>query len=132
MERGEAEALREPAKWLTRVAVNTCLDQLRSRRWQFWKKRPGGDGEAAVLALAPAADASPEQLTMASEIDARLRNAMGRLSGQQRSVFVLRHYENRSLEEIAEVLNLGVGTVKAHMARALVKLRMELKDLYGR
>jgi len=26
----------EPAKWLTRIAVNTCLDRLRSRRWQFW------------------------------------------------------------------------------------------------
>ncbi len=132
MERGDAEALREPSKWLTRIAVNTCLDRLRSRRWQFWKKRPGGDGEAAILALAPARGASPEQVTFAREIGDRLQNAMGRLSDQQRSVFVLKHYENRSIEEIAEVLSLSVGTVKAHMSRALVKLRTELKDLYGR
>ena len=42
----------------------------------------------------------------------------------------MRHYEDMSLEEIANTLSLDVGTVKAHMSRALAKLREELKDLY--
>ena len=46
-------------------------------------------------------------------------------------MFTLRHYEDRGLEEIAQILELDVGTVKAHLSRALAKLREELKDLYG-
>ena len=131
MQRGDAESLLEPSKWLTRIAVNTCLDRLRSLRWQFRKRRPEPGDEAIILALAPAKDPDPEQTALGLEIGRRLKNALGRLSDQQRSVFILRHYENRSVSEIAEVLDLGIGTVKAHMSRALAKLRFELKDLYG-
>jgi len=55
---------------------------------------------------------------------------MERLSARQRAVFTLRHYEDKSLEEIGLVLGLDVGTVKAHMFRAVSKLRVELRDLY--
>jgi DNA-directed RNA polymerase specialized sigma24 family protein len=43
----------------------------------------------------------------------------------------LRHYDSLSLDDIADVLNLDTGTVKAHLFRALAKLREELKDLYA-
>jgi RNA polymerase sigma-70 factor (ECF subfamily) len=42
----------------------------------------------------------------------------------------LRHYDNLSLAEIAELLGMQVGTVKAHLFRALERLRTELRDLY--
>ena len=45
-------------------------------------------------------------------------------------MFTLRHYEDMSLEEIGDLLGLDVGTVKAHMFRAVTKLRVELRDLY--
>ena len=45
-------------------------------------------------------------------------------------MFTLRHYDDLSLEEIGELLGLDVGTVKAHMFRAVSKLRGELRDLY--
>jgi RNA polymerase sigma-70 factor (ECF subfamily) len=122
----------EPAKWLTRIAVNTCLDRLRSRRWQFWRRRPKQEDEAVILAMAPAVSPDAEDHVFAKEIGRRLAVAMDRLSGRQRAVFTLRHYEDRSLDEIAELLNLDVGTVKAHMARAMVKLREDLQDLYAR
>ncbi|MCX7603687.1 MAG: hypothetical protein N2036_06395, partial [Bryobacteraceae bacterium] len=47
--------LEDPARWVTRIAVNTCLDRLRSRRWQFWRKRPDGEDEELILAMAPSA-----------------------------------------------------------------------------
>ena len=47
-------------------------------------------------------------------------------------MFALRHYEDRSLAEIAEILGLDVGTVKVHLFRATEKLREELHDLYFR
>ncbi len=124
------ESLQEPAKWLTRVAVNTCLDRLRSRRWHFWRRRPHPEDEQAVLALAADGGPSAEDRLFAREIADRLAAAMDQLSDRQRSVFILKHFEDRSLEEIAEVLQLEIGTVKTHMSRAVTKLREELRDLY--
>lgn len=126
---GGAAQPEEPAAWLTRVAVNTCLDRLRSRRWRFWRMRAGQEHEALISARADAAP-GPERQALAGEIAGRLAAALSRLSERQRSVFVLRHYEDLSLEEVAGVLGLDVGTVKAHLNRALVKLRKELRDLY--
>jgi RNA polymerase sigma-70 factor (ECF subfamily) len=118
-------------KWLTRIAVNTCLDRLRSRAWKFWKRRPNPDDEELILAMAPSAAPSAEDRLFAREIEARLAEALRQLSPRQRAVFLLKHYEDRRLEEIAAILGLDVGTVKAHMARAVSKLRGLLKDLYG-
>jgi RNA polymerase sigma-70 factor (ECF subfamily) len=130
--RSGGEELADPAKWLTRVTVNTCLDRVRSRRWQFWKKRPGGEDEAVILGMAAAVEPSAEDEMFAKDIQRRLAEALEKLSLRQRTVFVLRHYEDRSLDEIAGILGLDTGTVKAHLARALAKLRRELHDLYWR
>ena len=118
----------EPARWLTRVAVNTCLDRLRSRRWRFWRQRP--HNQEVILALAVDPGPSAEARRFAGEIAQRLAAALKTLSARQRSVFLLKHYEDLSLEEIAGALGLDVGTVKSHMARAVAKLRKELRDLY--
>ena len=121
-----------PDRWLTRVTVNACLDRLRSRRWQFWRKRPNQDDEAIILAQTASSAPTAEDEIFAREIAVQLTEALGKLSSRQRSVFVLKHYEDRSLDEIAAILKVEVGTVKAHMARAVAKLRLELRDLYGR
>jgi RNA polymerase sigma-70 factor, ECF subfamily len=123
--------IEEPAKWLTRIAVNTCLDRLRSRRWQFWKKRPAADDETLILTMAVSHEPDAEDRMFAREIYRRLYEALDRLSDRQRAVFTLKHFEDRSLEEIGTILGLDVGTVKAHMARAVSKLRVELQDLYA-
>jgi RNA polymerase sigma-70 factor (ECF subfamily) len=122
----------DPARWLTRIAVNTCLDRLRSRRWWFWRRRPEREDERMILAMTPDTTPSAEDKLFAKEIAARLASALRTLSERQRSVFVLKHYEDLSLEEIAGILGLDVGTVKAHMARAVAKLRNQLRDLYMR
>lgn len=125
-------AIDDPSKWITRIAVNTCLDRLRSRKWQFWRKRPSPDDEGLILNMTPERGPSAEDRIFAAEIQQQLAAALDRLSLRQRAVFTLRHYEDRSLEEIADILKLDVGTVKAHMFRAVAKLREELKHLYGR
>ncbi len=132
LKRTESKNLDDPAKWLTRIAVNTCLDRLRSRRWQFWRKRPKAEDESAILNLATATAPNAEDQLFARQIAQRLARALTRLSLRQRAAFTLRHYEDRSLAEIAEILNLDVGTVKVHLFRATEKLREELHDLYFR
>jgi RNA polymerase sigma-70 factor (ECF subfamily) len=111
--------------------VNTCLDRLRSRKWQFWRKRPNADDERTMLERAPDTAPDAEDRAYAGQIQKRIGQALEKLSARQRAVFALRHFEDLSLEEIAETLELDVGTVKAHMFRAIQKLRGELRDLYA-
>lgn len=125
----ESKGLDDPSRWLTRIAVNACLDRLRSRKWRFWRKSPSGD-DAGTLDRAASKAPEAEDRYFASQIATRLESALGRLSARQKAVFTLRHYEDKSLDEIGTILGLDVGTVKAHMFRAVSKLRGELRDLY--
>ena len=68
---------------------------------------------------------------VARQIGERLAAALERLSVRQRAVFSLKHFEDRTLEEIGTILGLDTGTVKAHLFRAVTKLRNELRDLYA-
>ena len=131
LKRENAKDLDDPARWVTRIAVNTCLDRLRSRKWQFWRRRPSHEDEQVILNLAPSTAPEAEDRYFAGEIGTRLNAALDKLSPRQRAVFSLRHFEDMSLEEIGDILGLDVGTVKAHMFRAIGKLRTELRDLYG-
>jgi RNA polymerase sigma-70 factor (ECF subfamily) len=89
-----------------------------------------GQDEEKALALVRDTAPTAEQAVHAREISRRLAAALQGLSERQRAVFVLRHYEDMSLEAIAGSLGIDTGTVKAHLARALAKLRRELHDLY--
>jgi len=132
LKRPDSKNLDDPSKWLTRIAINTCLDRLRSHRWQFWRKRPKAEDESVILNLAAATAPNAEDQLFARQIAQRIAHALTRLSLRQRAAFTLRHYEDRSLAEIAEILKLDVGTVKVHLFRATGKLREELHDLYFR
>ena len=126
----EAADLESPGKWVTRIAVNTCLDRLRSKAWKIWQRRPPAEDEAVILEMTPGHAPDAESQVFAKQIQRRLELALVKLSERQRVVFSLRHYEAMALEEIAETLRLDLGTVKAHLFRAIAKLREELKDLY--
>ncbi|HET8549615.1 MAG TPA: RNA polymerase sigma factor [Bryobacteraceae bacterium] len=128
--RNGAEQPEDPARWLTRVAVNTCLDRLRSRRLQFWRRRAPAETEDALWREQAAAAPDPEDRVFAREIERRLMAALARLTPRQRTVFTLRHFEDKSLEEIADTLGVDIGSVKSHMFRAVQKLRAELRELY--
>ena len=126
----EPADMHSPGKWITRIAVNTCLDRLRSRFWKVWPRRPAPADEEFILQAALGGGPDAERLFFAKQIQQRLDAAVSKLSERQRAVFCLRHYDVMPLEDIAEVLQLDVGTVKAHLFRALNKMREELKDLY--
>ena len=131
LQKESAKELEDPTRWLTRIAVNTCLDRLRSRRWKFWKRRPPQDDERTILGTAASAAPGADDRYFARQIRQRLEAALEKLSPRQKAAFTLRHYEGLSLDEISAILELDIGTVKAHMHRAVVKLRNELRDLYG-
>ncbi len=129
--RAEAVELDHPDKWVTRIAVNICLDRLRSKAWKIWRRRPSARDEEAVLGMEPGKDPDAERQMFSKEIQQRLELALQKLSDRQRAVFTLRHYDGMVLDEIGELLRLDTGTVKAHLFRATAKLRDELIDLYA-
>ena len=130
LSKAEPAALENPGKWVARIAVNTCLDRLRSRAWQIWRRRPAADDERQILDMTAEQSPDAEAQLFAKQIQRRLDAALEGLSPRQRAVFTLRHYEGLSLEEIAGALDLDLGTAKVHLFRAIGKLREELKDIY--
>ena len=76
---------------------------------------------------------TPEKSTEASMIQEHIRRALDQLTPQERSVFVLRHYHDLPLKEIARSMEIAEGTVKSYLFRALRRLQRELafykKDL---
>ncbi len=112
-------------RWLARLVINVSMDRLRSRKWRWWRERLGLED-----APEPSVLRTPERELLAKEVSSRLALALRRLSPRQRAVFVLRHYEDYSLDEIAVHLALRVGSVKSHLSRALANLRSELREFY--
>jgi RNA polymerase sigma-70 factor (ECF subfamily) len=110
--------------WLTRVAVNACHHRHRSRRWTWW--RLGGE-ELDESRTADGA-ASPEDDAVSAEDRRRLQAAFLRLSQRQREIFVLRHVEGWSTQEVADGLGVSAGTVKLHLFRANRAFRKALGD----
>jgi RNA polymerase sigma-70 factor, ECF subfamily len=117
--------LRDPAAfdaWLDRILVNTCRMQLRHHR--VVRLREIDVAEPADVENAASSDPPPDDHVADSEL---VRAAMERLNGDQRSILVLHHVEDRPVAEIAKVLGIPSGTVKwrLHAARAALQRALE-------
>jgi RNA polymerase sigma-70 factor (ECF subfamily) len=108
--------------WLYRVTMNACID--RSRRWAANQAREQADD---ALREHAAGDLDPEQEAYGAELDAVLSRAVQSLPPRQRLVFVMRHYEQMKLAEIAAALSLQEGTVKRQLHAATRRLRHALR-----
>lgn len=116
--------------WLTRIAINTCLDELRRRKREGARIEPDLDDESDdPLARVPDDAADPEDRAMQRQAVARLRRSEQRLPDRQREIFRLRFYAELELEDIASSLGVHVGTVKTQLHRAVHRLRKELGEL---
>jgi RNA polymerase sigma-70 factor (ECF subfamily) len=121
--RGESSVL----TWLMRIAINLQKDYWRNRRIQFWHHAQSHavDLDEASEWL-PSKESSAEQRLLAQERVREVGRAVQGLSERQRTIFLLRFVEEMELAEIARVTSLNEGTVKAHLSRALAKVRAEL------
>jgi RNA polymerase sigma-70 factor (ECF subfamily) len=115
--------------WITRIAINTCLDQLRRLKREGSRVAAEEDDTADPLEHLPDGAADPEALLMQRQALERLGRCEDRLPAQQREVFRLRFYAELPLEEIADALEVSVGTVKTQLHRAVHRVRQELGDV---
>jgi RNA polymerase sigma-70 factor (ECF subfamily) len=119
--------------WLTRIAINRSRDALRRRKFvSFFSNRLDEDGEAEARIEPVDERPDQERQIMSVQLRAAIERAEKQLSSQQKVIFRLRHYEDLSLEDIATHLGLAAGTVRAHLFRAIHKIRKELAGWHGR
>jgi len=113
------------ATWIFRIAANCSIDVLRARKRRpdrAWG--PDGAGEELVSSLP-----SPDTTARASEIGRHVSRALDDLTPQERVAFVLRHFEGRTIREIARSLGIRSNAAKQTVFRAVQKLRRRLEPL---
>ena len=123
--RGE---IRTPEAWLVTATTRLCIDRLRELRTERETYVGPWLPEPLVSDTAPPADQAAE---LASDLSVAFLALLERLAPEERAAFLLHEVFESDYAEIAQILGLDVGTVKAHLSRALTKLRKELQDLYG-
>lgn len=115
--------------WLYRITYNACIDHLRKRA-----TTPEPMEDEALEAgfrshpqiSVPLASENPAAAAERSQFRERIERALETVSPQEKAVFLLRHYEDLALGDIAEALGLSVGSVKSYLFRAVRKLRKEI------
>ncbi len=108
--------------WLLRTTYRLCVDRTRRK-----KVRSEVFGDAV---LDPVADVTPnpEKQSAAGELGRAIEAALGQLRKEDRTVVLLREVHHTSYEEIARILSQPLGTVKARLHRARIRLRRELVE----
>lgn len=118
------------SSWLHRITVNAFIDHRRANKRNHVEYDEALEGDEL---MEPGGNhASPHPPDRSAEggmIREHVERALGRLSARERSVFVLRHYQDLPLKEIAAALDLAEGTVKVHLFRAVRRLQKELHFL---
>jgi RNA polymerase sigma-70 factor, ECF subfamily len=120
------------SSWIFKIANNAAIDHLRRRELDTLSLEGARDAttpdraEATALQVRDRGENPLEEME-ARELGSAIEQAVGKLRPEYRSCILLRHVEDRSYEEIAEIMELPLGTVKTYIHRA----RAELKEALG-
>jgi RNA polymerase sigma-70 factor (ECF subfamily) len=115
--------------WLYRIAANYSLDLIRSRKRHASRRVTESNDEEDVLDNVRAGDPGQDRVYYSSQVKQRLEAALSLLSDQERTAFLLRHFEGKSIEEIGAILGLGVSATKNSIFRAVRKVREALEPV---
>ncbi|MBQ8507952.1 MAG: sigma-70 family RNA polymerase sigma factor [Clostridia bacterium] len=111
--------------WVYRITMNTCLDELRRKKN---KQNTSLDG-LLDMGWSPTDEGDvPEKHAVRSELRREIRSAIRELPEDMRSAVVLRDIQGFSYDEIAQMLEVNVGTIKSRISRAREKLRGKLQE----
>lgn len=106
--------------WLFKIATNNCIDFIRRKRQstlsldQMYEHDDGSESSLSVPSGAP----DPEEEMIRQQKAQLMREVVGKLKPHYRKLITLRYFDELSYEELAETLDLPLGTVKAQLFRA--------------
>lgn len=113
--------------WILRIATYHTIDYLRRRKPEYPMSQIAGDEDRpTVLDRAPSREPSADELIWRREQADIISEAVQELDPKLRAVVVLRHYQDLNYDEIADALNIPMGTVKNRLFRAREKLQKML------
>jgi RNA polymerase sigma-70 factor (ECF subfamily) len=113
--------------WILRIASNYCIDQIRKRDWRTVSFDTPIETEDGTLEMELAGPGpQPDEVLERKEQRMVIEQAIDSLPPDYRMAIVLRHTEGLSYEEIADVLGVPLGTVKARIHRARSALQKKL------
>jgi len=116
--------------WLYKIAANSSIDYIRKRRIQTYSlDQPIETKDGQVSIEVPDMSYHPERDLSAKRQNISITEAIESLPEKYRDVIIKRHQEDKSYEEIAALLHVPVGTVKARIFRARELLKKKLKSL---
>jgi RNA polymerase sigma-70 factor (ECF subfamily) len=122
------------SSWVFKIANNVAIDQLRRRELETLSLEGSPHAttpdavEATTLELGAGGESALDEVAN-RELGGEIEQAIAKLRPEYRSCILLRHVEDRSYEEIAEIMNLPLGTVKTYIHRARHELRAMLEHL---
>ncbi len=112
--------------WISRIATNTALDFLRSRKRMESLDAEPEEGRKPLVLVDP--KPTPDEDSEQERSLQRLEGLVNRLSPQTRAVIHLRHVQQLSYDEIAEILNVPLGTVRSRLHRGQNQLRAWMEN----
>ena len=125
------EARASFSTWLYRIASNYALDLIRSRRRHEDRRERGSSEDRDILETVAEAGPGPDRVAYSGQVKDRVNAALDELTAQERTAFVLRHFEGLSIEEIGRTLGTGTNATKHSIFRAVQKLRRSLEPVVG-
>ena len=108
--------------WLYRITTNACINALRKKKVRSFL---GLDDIRDVISTE---DPGPDEKAEKREQQSEIERAIASLPEKQKAVFILRYYEEKSYEEISEIMKTSVGGLKANYFHALKKIGGVLKQ----
>ncbi len=119
--------------WIYRIGTNLAIDQLRKRKAVYSLDADVSDGEGATdwYSMLKSEEPTPEGEVLLSETQRRIHEAIEALPKKYKSVVILKYLHDMSLQEISDVLELPVTTVKTrvHRGREFLRKKMETEDI---
>jgi len=114
--------------WLFKIAINNCIDHFRKKRLKtFSLDKPIDAKDGEIRRELPDASYQPDNTLLSKEKEQLIEEAIQNLPEKYRVSIMLRHTEEKSYEEISQILNIPLGTVKARIFRAREMLKKQLK-----
>ncbi len=114
--------------WLYKIAINNCIDHMRKKRLKTYSiNKPVQSKDGELDREFPDTSMSPDRAILSDEKSTIIEDAIDELPENYKIAIVLRHAEEKSYEEIAQILNIPLGTVKARIFRAREMLKKKLK-----
>jgi RNA polymerase sigma-70 factor (ECF subfamily) len=115
--------------WLYKIATNNCIDYLRRKKLQTMSiNKPVESRDGDISFELPDTSFIPDREMISTQRRKLLEEAINSLPPKYRRVIILRHQEEKEYQEIADLLKLPLGTVKAHIFRAREMLNKYLRD----